>query len=376
MSGSKGSANEAPVRVLAVTTRLDRPESQLLIGLARAGVALEVICDPKSPYISDLTSAGVAVSLLSLDSRLDYAAVRAISWKVRKLNIQVVHAFSNRALSNIIFATYGMKVKRIAYRGTVGNVSRLNPGSWLNYLNPGVDRIVCVSEAVKQYFQTLKLPEKKLVTIYKGHDTAWYPKPPRNILEEFGFPLESFIVGCAANMRPLKGIDVLIRAAEYIKGPVQFLLIGEVRDKNIFRLVERSSASIHLTGYRPDATMLLGACDLAVMPSLRREGLPKAMIEAMAQAVPAVVTDVGGMPELVRDGKDGLVVPPGDPIALAKAIEAIMMNPIRCLEMGKSAREQIETVFSLNRTVNKTLALYRQVLSEDSTRGNDYSLVS
>ena len=94
-----------------------------------------------------------------------------------------------------------------------------------------------------------------------------------------------------------------------------------------------------------------------VMPSVDREGLPRAVIEAMAQSVPAIVTRVGGMPELVEDRVSGLVVPPRDPAALATAIVSLAMNGTRRAHYGAAARARIESHFSITRTVERIHAL-------------------
>src|SRR5690606_17850887 len=122
-----------------------------------------------------------------------------------------------RALSNGLLAVRPFPhVKVVAYRGIVGNVSLLSPVSWLRNLNPRIDRIVCVAEAIRRHFLDLRLlgyrlPPEKFITIYKGHDPAWYRGSPAD-LTEFSIPPDAFVVGCVANMRPRKGVEVLVRA--------------------------------------------------------------------------------------------------------------------------------------------------------------------
>jgi glycosyltransferase involved in cell wall biosynthesis len=99
-----------------------------------------------------------------------------------------------------------------------------------------------------------------------------------------------------------------------------------------------------------------------VLPALRREGLSKSVIEAMANAVTPIVTDTGGNAELVIDGVSGLVVPPGDAAALARAIERLYRAPAERIAMGRAARERIATAFRLETTVAEMLAAYRRVL--------------
>ena len=119
---------------------------------------------------------------------------------------------------------------------------------------------------------------------------------------------------------------------------------------------------VHFLGFRPDAARLAGACDVAVMPSIEREGLPKAILESMALGIPPVVTDVGGLPELVEDGKCGYVVPPRDAEALRDALRALAQNAELRRRFGAAARARIEGPFNFRHTAEKTLALYRRLL--------------
>jgi glycosyltransferase involved in cell wall biosynthesis len=107
----------------------------------------------------------------------------------------------------------------------------------------------------------------------------------------------------------------------------------------------------------------MAACDVFVLPSLRREGLPRAVIEAMAYRTPPIVTNCGGSPELVEDGVSGLVVPPGDDGAIANAVRKLAADPAVREDMGKAARERIRLHFNIENTIRKTLKLYQAVLA-------------
>jgi glycosyltransferase involved in cell wall biosynthesis len=251
----------------------------------------------------------------------------------------------------------GSTVPIATYRGTVGHLSWLDPSSWLTFLNPKVKKILCVSEAVAQYLRDIKVKEDKIVTIYKGHDVAWYksePPPRRSI----GLPDDAFVVGCTAMMRPVKGVDILIQAVQSLLSELPRLhlaLIGGIKDPTIEKLIETfpDKGRLHLTGYRDDATRLATLCDVTVMASKTREGFPKSVIEAMAQGVPAIVTNVGGMPELVGRGEAGIVVPPSDVAALADAIRSLYNDGGRARELGALGRTRIEQVFNVNVTIDK-----------------------
>jgi glycosyltransferase involved in cell wall biosynthesis len=112
----------------------------------------------------------------------------------------------------------------------------------------------------------------------------------------------------------------------------------------------------------------MAASDICALPVLGGEGLSRAVIEAMAYGVPAIVTPVGGNTELIVDGECGLVVGIGDEEALAAAMETLYDDPELRRRMGQAARERIATNFRNSDTVDRTLALYRDVLAEEPPR--------
>jgi glycosyltransferase involved in cell wall biosynthesis len=264
-------------------------------------------------------------------------------------------------------------VKIVTYRGIVGNESFLNPFSWMRYLNPRVDRIVCVAEAVRRYFIEmrllgLKVPIEKVVTIYKGHDLSWYRDTPVD-RRALGIPTDSFVVGCVANWRPRKGVEVLLEACRSLPpdASIHVLLVGNMDSPGLKARIDASPYRnrIHVLGFRADAPAVIAACDAAVLPSIKREGLPKTVIEAMAYGVPPIVTDCGGSPELVVDGVSGLVVPVRDPVAISHAIRTLYEDAALRARLGRAARERIRDDFRIEDTVARTLALYRDLAAND-----------
>lgn len=338
-----------------------------MVGLQRSGAEVRVLCDTGGPFFSVLRDAAVPAGHLVIAARLDPRAVLAIRRAVRAFKPDVVHAFTNRALACAIPALRGSAARLVCYRGTTGHLSRWDPASRLTYLHARVDAIVCVSDAVREYLATVRVPAAKAVTIRKGHDVAWYASESPADLSEWGLPAGAFVAGCVANMRHVKGAHVLLQAMRLVPAaePLHALFIGQVRDEEIEKLQRDPllRGRIHFAGFRPDATRLMSAFSVAVMPSLEREGLPKSVVEAMAQGVPAIVSSAGGLPELVADGVCGLVVPVGDARALADALLRLVHDAALRREMGRAARLQIETRFNIRRTVDETLALYGRLLA-------------
>ncbi len=354
------------IRVLAVAPGLDRPTTGMLVRLAEAGLDVAVAGYPKDVWARELDAAGIPVARVEIRGRLDLSAIRAVRRLVAARRIEVLHAFNNHTTGCAVLAAIGGSARVVCFRGYMGHAGRLNPSSWVTYFHPRLSRIICASRAVERYFLGVGMAPQKLITIYKGHDVGWYAHAPAD-LTEFGIPRGAFVVGFCGRARPRKGVNVLIEAASQLPAslPVHFLIVGPLdRDSHLADDIRRLSLDgrVHLTGYRDDAPRLIGTCDVFALPSLDREGFPRAVVEAMAQAVPPVVSDVGGMPELVEHGVSGLVVPQADSRALAEAILDLYENANRRLELGRLARQRITSMFTVERTVRETIRLYEQLV--------------
>jgi glycosyltransferase involved in cell wall biosynthesis len=359
------------LNVLCITEHSDRPEAETFIGLENEGIDVHVLCSRKARHYGRLVEAGVSVTPLEIASRLDKRAIELIRSELRSRPYDVVHLYNNKTVLHGLIATRGYPAKIVVYRGIVGNVSVLSPFSWLRYLNPRVDRIVCVAEAIRRYFLGLhffgwRLPPHKVVTIYKGHDLDWYRDPPADLGVVAGIPTGAFTVCCVANWRPRKGVEVLIEAFALLPSDasIHLALVGDMRHATLEKTIAAHPyrERIHVLGVRPDAPAVAAACQVAVLPALRREGLPKTVIEAMAYGVPTIVTDVGGSPELVENNVSGIVVAPGDAKALAAAILTLWQQPGVARDLGRRGQERIARDFSIRTTIARTAALYRELV--------------
>ncbi len=358
------------MRILIASSYSDRSEAAMYKGLIEAGVDLGLIYNPDIGVPAALNESKLEAWPMKIRHRMDARAVRAFRRLLETNEFDVVYAPWNRSLSVCMLASRGTGLKVIGYRGTMGHLSYWDPASRITYLNPRLSGIVCVSDAVRRYLLSMGLPSHRLAHIYKGHDVSWYEQGPRADLAAFGIPGDAFVVGFVGNMRPVKGVDVLLRSALLLKEEkrVHFLLVGDVHHRKILRLAKdpRIQPRVHLTGFRTDATAIAGACDVFVMPSVEREGLPRAVIEAMAQRVPPVVSDVGGMPEVVVNGHCGLVVPPRDPEALAEAVSTLYKDPEKRRAFGEQARKRVENHFNIRETIRRMMELLERVNAEPS----------
>lgn len=363
----------SPIKALCITEDPDRPTTATFAGLVKAGVDVTVICPPGNERCAWLADQGVRVLDIALRRRFDREAVHRLRRELEEGRYDILHLFSNKALQNGLAASRGLPVKIVAYRGIVGNVSFFSPVSWLRFLNPRIDRIVCVADAVRDYFlnmrpRFLRLPPERLITIYKGHSLEWYQAAPAD-LGTLGIARGAFVIACVANYRPRKGIEVLVDAFERLPQSwgAHLLLIGGGMDAPaLSRRIAASSAAnrVHVLGYRADAPALTAACDIFVLPSTKREGLARSLIEAMAYGVAPVVTDCGGSPELVIDGVCGIVVPVRDAAALAGAMARLHEDRELRRRLGAAARERIRVDFRIEDTISRTLGLYESLVSD------------
>ena len=198
---------------------------------------------------------------------------------------------------------------------------------------------------------------------YQGpRDLSWFRS-------QFGLPPESRALGVVAQLIERKGHLLLLEAlppllAEFPDLHVLFFGKGGLEG----RLREMIGAGgmarrVRLAGFRDDLPRILPCLDLVVHPAYR-EGLGVSLLQASAAGVPIVACRAGGIPEAVRDGENGLLVPPGDAGALRDAIARLLRDPVLARRLGEGGRALVAREFSLDSMVEGNLAIYREVLAE------------
>jgi glycosyltransferase involved in cell wall biosynthesis len=175
------------------------------------------------------------------------------------------------------------------------------------------------------------------------------------------------VVVTLARLAPQKGIGVLLRAAAELPN-VSFIVAGEGPERHALESQARSlgvSDRVAFSGFQSDPAALLASADLFVLPSFE-EGLPLALLEAMAVGTPVVATAIGGTDEVVTHGEHGLLVPPGDAAALASAIGALLRDPARAARLAVAARTRVRESFSMERMVHDVVSVYDSVVTSDA----------
>jgi glycosyltransferase involved in cell wall biosynthesis len=243
---------------------------------------------------------------------------------------------------------------------------------WANLLSyPRNDHVFTVSEHVRmsiRYPGPLRLlPKPPLETLYHGPDArAIADVTADGVREELGIPQAVPVIGTVANLKGHKGHEHLLRAAVQVRHlvpEVRFVLVGQGPREPYLRRLAHSlglDGAVIFAGYREDALRIAASFDLFVLSSLH-EGLSIALVEAMALEKAAVVTEVGGLPEVVKHNVNGLVVAPADPAALAESILTLLRDDRRREVMAKAARRRAAE-FDIRTSVRRMEEVYEELL--------------
>jgi glycosyltransferase involved in cell wall biosynthesis len=212
-------------------------------------------------------------------------------------------------------------------------------------------------------------PPEKIISIPTGTDLNRF-NPDRvkgNIREELGIDQDTPLVGSISIIRTEKGYPYFLEAAQEIlkvKPEARFLIVGyEPKGDTLAQEVRRQGLDdrVFMPGLREDIPDILARLDVFVLCSLR-EAFGQAIAQALAMERPVVATNVGGIPELIKNNQTGLLVPPADSKALAKAILELLENRKKALKLGKNGRRLIEEKFSQKAMIDKIEVLYQELL--------------
>jgi len=342
---------------------------------AEEGIAMSVVSmRPLAPfrYAKQLRDAGVRVESLGLNSWWDPRGTGRLRRLLPELQPDVLHSHLKHA---DVVAGRAARAASIPHVSTlhliedkVGWVAARKRDIAMRSRLRTAQRTIAVSDAVRDwYLGASEADPGSVVTIRNGvPDVGQFNAAEMAAVRaEFGITDDAVLAIMVAVMRPGKGHDVLLDAFPHMaSGLVEFLLVGDGPDHG--RLLKRVAgrAGVVLTGFRDDVGRLLAAADFVVHPSLG-DALPTALVHALAAGRPIVASAVGGIPEIVPVDAGELVVP-GDPKALAAAIDRVAADADGRLWMGKRARERYDEEFSATMWARRLHSLYAELLGWES----------
>lgn len=357
---------------------LEKIIANIVLGLDKDKYEIAVWCLARGGEIAEeLVDKGVAVKILGMDSYHNPFKVLGLASLIKKKNVDILHTHGYFAstfgrLASILARTpviithvhttyYGFKKRNILIE---------------RFFSLFTDKIVCVSQAVNKFVVEVEgISEKKTCLIYNGVGK-------RRLFEgdidsdvdrrSLGFEDKDLVVITVASLTRHKGHQVLIDAARVISKRyenLRLLIVGDgpLRNKlEVYAKELQLSSKIVFTGQRKDITPLLRLTDFFVLPSTEREGLGIALIEAMAEGLPVIGTKLGGIPEVIEDDVNGLLVAPGSSYELAGAMEKLIRGKGIREKMGQMGRKIYEQRFTVSKMNQNIEALYNENIKRRS----------
>ena len=347
-----------------IVRRLDPERFERTLCVSRWSAEQE--SDPDvSEVLAELGDAGVRFIGLPRRSARDLAAWRPLLSVLRRERVDILH--SHKFGSNVWAAILGPLARTpvvIAHEHTWSfEGQRLRKFLDRRLIGRRVDAILAVSrEDRRRMIEIERISAEKVIFVPNGIPT---PTPPSgaDVRAELGIDPEAPVVGTVCVLRPQKALDVLVDAAEPLArrfAGLKVLIVGSGPEASAIeqRIELRGLAeTAKLVGHRGDIPDVLQAFDLGVCCS-DFEGTPLSILEYMEAELPVVATAVGGVPDLITPGEQGLLVEPRDPAGLATAIAELLGDPTRAAAMGASARARRRAEFDLSRTVAEIERIY------------------
>ncbi|AHF08258.1 glycosyltransferase [Desulfitobacterium metallireducens] len=347
----------------------------LLQELDSARFNLSSGCLIDGPFARLTEELGIPTLRFPMKHALDLSPLPGLLAKLRKEKIALIHTHGSRA--NLLGRLAGRRAK-------IPVVSTYHSSLSKDYLSPkaalvalGLDRltlpltsgIITVSEALS--CEVASRGGKNLHTIYNGIQplpqlgNKTYRQNQRTLYrKQWEIPDNALVLGSIARLHPTKGLETLIDTAAQLLPHfpnLHVLLVGEGPLRSTLEeKLKNSGIPYTLPGFIPDGYQTLPAMDLFILPSLS-EGMGLVLLEAMQAHLPIVATRVGGIPEVIRDGQDGLLIPPADSCALAEACETLLTQPLLAMQLVQSSLNRWQS-FNIDHMIQKTENFYEEIL--------------
>jgi len=368
-------------RILYVITELDIGGAEnalyeLATRIDRELYQPEVAClHGQGPLAARLHSRGIPVHLLGAQGKSDLRVL----WRLHRLigRGDIVHSFLYHANLAARFAAIRTGAGAVISSARVAERARPRRRTLECWTQRLVDAEVCVSTGVRDYLRAGGFPAHKLVVIPNGVDAPRFAgrtaddSPYGELKERLGIPPQAPLVTTIGRLHEQKGISYFLRAAASLhhtrpdchflivgRGPLEAQLRAEAREFHV-------ESCLHFLGFSDDVPAILKATDVFVLPSLY-EGMPNAVLEAMAAGIPVVATRVEGTVDLVVDGKTGVLVMPKDVLAIVSAVLRLLTDTARAALIGHAAQEHVRAHFPLDAMVRRHQELYADLLARGS----------
>ncbi len=336
----------------------------LLEGLAQRGVDNVLVCPPGAAIGKHFAGSAVRVVELRCAGDADLGFIARLAGLLRREAPHLVHLHSRRGADVL----GGIAAKVAGVPAVLSRrVDNPEPPLWARCKYRLYDRVICISEGIARVLRDEGVDAARLRVVRSAVDAAPWRKPLTRaaFCDRFDLPQEALLIGVVAQLIQRKGHRVLFDALRGLPlpQPVALVLFGQgpLQDELASRAATLPLAAVRFAGFCQDLPQWLGALDLLVHPALA-EGLGVSLLQASAAGVPIIASGVGGIPEAVRDGVNGLLVPPGDAPALGAAIARLAADPAQRRRLGAAGSWLVDAEFATDAMIQNNLDVYRQLL--------------
>jgi glycosyltransferase involved in cell wall biosynthesis len=356
-------------------------QNQVLLtvnGLRAIGERAALVAHPDGE-LRRRAAEGLELIPIAPRTEMDLTAAWRFARVLKRLSPDVIHAHDPHGV-----AMASLALSLAAGSGTQGRTPplvasrrvdfHLKGNSFSRWKYRQVDCFVAASEAIRQMLVADGVPAERTVTVHEGIDVDHVlAAPPVNVHEALWLPHHAPVVGNVAALVPHKGQRYLVDAAHLVVQEIpdaRFVIFGEgelrehlekqVRDHHLEK-------HVLLPGFRTDVLGCIKGFDLFAMSSVT-EGLGTSLLDAMACSRAIVATRAGGIPEIVEDGVNGLLVPPRDAHALAQAIVRALKDQDLRQRMGKAGFDLVNARFTVDRMVEQTASVYQRLVKTVSQK--------
>jgi len=335
----------------------ERELLRILDDLPSLGYHPVVACPVEGPFVQELDCRKIehhAVVFPPWHKLLGYAqrafAVRQLRKVIREAQPVLVHVNDIWWVPQTLRAAVRMGLPVVAHVR-----QEIEPRKVRHYDLVKANLVLAVSRRIRDALVSGGVSAERAKTVYSGLDLHGLAveSTPASVRARFGIPADAPLLGTVGSLFPRKGYAVMLKALPSILSsfPAAHYLVIGTGDADHERKLRSQVVTlglegrVHFTGFQEAVYGALAALTVYVHPALM-EGFGIAVLEAMAMERPVVATATGGLPEIVRSGETGLLVPPGDAVALAQAVMALLRDPARATAMGKAGRSRVGALFS------------------------------
>jgi glycosyltransferase involved in cell wall biosynthesis len=345
-------------------------QNQVLLtvnGLREIGDRAALVAHPDGELLRRAAE-GLDLIPFAARSEMDLSAAWRFSRVLKRLRPDVIHAHDPHGVAIAALALpmsgSGPSPALVASRRVDFHLKNNSLSRWKHRQ---VDCFIAASEAIRRMLLSDGVPPERTVTVHEGVDISHIVAAPAvNVHEALWLPHHAPLVGNVAALVPHKGQRYLIEAAHLVMREIpdaRFVIFGEGElREHLERLVHEHNLEKHvlLPGFRTDILGCIKGFDVFAMSSVT-EGLGTSLLDAMACQTPIVATRTGGIPEIVEDEVNGLLVPPRDAPALARAIVRLLNDQTRRRTMGEAGFKRVNERFTVERMVAQTAAVYERL---------------